>query len=191
MLSDMTAHKVAVISGDSLTIAEAARELDKSERSIERLVAAGKLDSRIETSSGRRVRRITAASLERFREAQALLRADPPPTDSHVVPTRNVGPGGSDSRRTEVALAVPDALSSFFERIMKLQEFAAKVNAETAAERAAQEKLWLTIDEAAAYSGIAQSCLRELIAAGQIEALRIGAHRAWRIRRVSLEAFQG
>lgn len=53
------------------------------------------------------------------------------------------------------------------------------------------QKLWLSLEEAAEYSGISQANLRQLIDAGDLKALRIGEFRTWRILRESLEAFKG
>ena len=52
---------------------------------------------------------------------------------------------------------------------------------------------WLTIDEAADYSGLPASVLRKMILAGQLKALDVG-HRAggiYRVRRADLDDIQG
>jgi excisionase family DNA binding protein len=109
----------------------------------------------------------------------------------------------------------PAAITSFFERILALQELQQKVNGETAAaalradhERqlqkefidadrrraeaaqiAARTRPWLTIAEAADVSGLPKSYLRLLVRQGKLKTYGAGSGR--RISRASLEKFRG
>lgn len=50
-------------------------------------------------------------------------------------------------------------------------------------------KLWLTLDEAAAYSGFARERLHAAITAGELRGEKRGPHGAWIVPRAALEAF--
>jgi excisionase family DNA binding protein len=52
--------------------------------------------------------------------------------------------------------------------------------------------LWLTLDQAADYSGLPAQILREMVIAGKLEAMDVGRRRGgkWRIRRLSLERIE-
>jgi excisionase family DNA binding protein len=53
------------------------------------------------------------------------------------------------------------------------------------------EKLWLSLEEAAALTGFSESFLARNVEQGTIAAVKGGPHESWRIRRASLEAFEG
>jgi excisionase family DNA binding protein len=50
------------------------------------------------------------------------------------------------------------------------------------------EKLWLSLDEAAAYSGLSKADLYRLVQDGKLQGRKSPG---WKIRRASLEAFEG
>lgn len=167
---------VTVLQRDWLDAAQAVKLLGKSERSLRRLVQGGHLRSK-RTEDGTVYH---GGDLER-------IKADGVPAsrvgaEAGEEPRRRV-PGdtrhGGEVARSEVALAVPDKLTEFFERIVAIQ-----------AATAATSKLWLSLDEAAAYSGLARADLLELCRQEK-PPFDVRKSGGWKIRRASLEEYAG
>jgi excisionase family DNA binding protein len=137
---------------------QAAAMLKTSSRSLDRLRTAGKLRRREE--NGRCF--YALSDLQAIAKARGLTLAPP-------------------SEKAPAASA---------ELVLVLRELVNERQAERAErERARTEsRLWLSLDEAAAYSGLGRLVLRRAIEDQKLTALKAGA---WRIRRASLEAFAG
>src|SRR5690242_17283504 len=103
-------------------IEKAEKLLGKSERSIQRLVQAGVLSQQRTGVNGHVERLYSARDLVRIKKEGIST------TGALTLPAPRLP---QLAAKTEVALAVPDALTAFFDRILKLQEFAAKVNEQT------------------------------------------------------------
>jgi hypothetical protein len=52
-----------------------------------------------------------------------------------------------------------------------------------------RQKLWLTLEEASAYSGLSGHFLMSQVFEGTVKGIKAGPHGAWRIQRESLENF--
>lgn len=92
---------------------------------------------------------------------------------------------GHDNRLngSATALAVTSPLAPGDDVLRAL--FAAALRAVTSESSQNHTRLFLTLPEASAVSGLSQGCLRRMIAAGSLPAMR---DRGWRIRRRDLEA---
>ena len=148
---------------------EACERLGKSEKTLERLVLTGEVESRLEPRPGRKPERLYhAASVERSKDED-------------------------DGRREErkakaLGALVPVAADGARESALVLADVAREVAAPF--QRVPLHyKLWHTWDEASAYSGIPRLYVKQLAQAGKIEAQKFG--RSWRVKRASLEAFAG
>jgi hypothetical protein len=145
------------------TIPEAAAKVGASQRTIERRIAAGEIETRTRPRPGKRPETVCHP-----RDIDKLL----PP--AHVMPTN--GSTALQVRRTEIGPTFDAAV----ERIASILTS----SRDTGGNVAITEKLWLTLDEAAELSGLGYSVLKGL-------AKPVGPHGALRVQRKALEAFNG
>jgi excisionase family DNA binding protein len=173
---DMQAATAKIQTGirEWLPLADATKALGKSQTTIERLVAAEELRSKLEPRPGRKPERVYHAG-----DIERLVNN---PTLSHA------------TQQKTMALALPDTLSDSLRRLVDvIAQQAAERKAETDRKPESEskpsvslsEKLWLTIEEAE-YSGLPRGYLLRLIRKGQIVATKTPS---WRIQRASLEEF--
>ena len=147
---------------------EAAARLELSARRILELAKQGKIRSNriISTATGQPVVVIHAGSVERYRDklGDPLIGGDAA-CEPHAK-------GIATTRLTERAIGeMLDAVSHAIRT---------------------RYGLWLTLDQAADYSGLPAQILRDMVVAGKLEAMDVGRRRGgkWRIRRLSLERIE-
>jgi hypothetical protein len=147
-------QKAALITREWVGMDEAEILLGKSQKTVERLAAAGELRSMLEPREGRKPQRVYhAGDLQRIKQ-ENIRSQQPEPKQPRLL----------------AAPAVPNAVATF---------------------DVLTKKLWLSLEEAAAYSGFSESALRGMIEQQAVAALKAGPHGAWCIRRKSLEGFAG
>lgn len=164
-----------------LTLKETIEALEKSSTTVERLVASQRLRSKLEPRPGRKAERVYhAGDVERLKRAEEEGRRQP----ALVLPKAPPVP----------AVPAPLALAP------ETRDLARELMERLAGPRpvALTEKLWLNLDEAAEYSGLARTFLRDSCVEPEhykegenLIGIRGGPHNALRIQRKSLEAFQG
>jgi hypothetical protein len=167
-----------------LPLSDATRALGKSQTTIERLVAAEELRSKLEPRPGRKPERVYHAG-----DIERLMNN---PTLSHA------------TQQKTMALALPDTLSDSLRRLLDViaqQAAERKAEADRKAESerkpsvSISEKLWLTLGEAADYSGLARADLLKLCRTADpnslAPSLTVRKSGGWKILRKSLEAFEG
>lgn len=142
---------------DWLTKTEAAAFLQVSEKTIERLATKGGVRRATRKRPG--VRPLPVYNPDDLQKVK----------DSH---TAQVVVVPSAEARTPTALAPRTDLPSFLKTFFP------------AADMPVQDKLFLTLKEAARYSGLPQSTIRRLVHVGQLSAVKAGG---WRIKRSDLE----
>jgi hypothetical protein len=155
-----------VLEGDWLTLAETVRAIGRSQSTVERLVGSGALKSKLEPRPGRKP--------ERLYNADDVRRL----ADGHAPP---------NSRSLAVIKPPPESrLAVSKDTISAVRELMTEWRNDP--QVPVVSKLWLTIDEAHAYSGRSRRRLLIWCREGKIVAVRDGG---WRIKRTSLEAFAG
>lgn len=169
-----------------LTIADAANAIGVSTRTVERLAHDRKLEQRLRPQAGSppvavyNPTDVARIALERSPAPPPfVLGADPPSASTN-------GNGRGQSLK-ESSGSFLQPLPAGDDPIRQL--FAAALRAVLSPpspplSATVSEKLFLTIPEAAAASGLSQACLRRLIADKTLPAVR---DRGWRIRRRDLE----
>jgi excisionase family DNA binding protein len=163
------ASPVSVLTKEWLTLPEATQHLGKSEKSIERLLKAQELRSRLENREGRKPQRLYhAGDLERIKHEAIPASA--------VEPTRALAP----AKPLEIAIGT-NTVTTIHDVMTKWLDRGATIGM--------RERFWLTLAEAAEVSGIPRTYVKRLCEEGKIVSVRFG--RAWRVRRASLEAFEG
>lgn len=158
-------------------------DLGKGAKTVERLVASGDLRSQMVPRPGMKPERVYLyEDVKKLKEAHAKRRER-----TAVVAIRPPREPQSD-RLVQV-------MKEFMERINmqvgRLQLQATEQAVETAAAEPAvrlTEKLWLSLEEAIAYSGLAGADLIREAKAGKITSRKSAG---WRFLRRSLEAFEG
>ena len=160
-----------------LTLAETASRLQRSEKTILRMCAAGELQRRDRPRPGKKPETVIhPADVDRLEQA---MRAP------HVMPA--VGSNGG-AASTALAPIAPTALAELphttgvairTETPMPIDRLLASLS-----RASAPPPLWLTIAEASEYSGLSQSLLRRLIANGRLPSIR---DRAVKVRRADLD----
>ena len=143
------------------TKAEAAAILGCSVKTVERLVAAGKISKEMRRMTGRKPLPVfNPEDIEREREESAVLKP---------LPVAEEGSGGALMRQER------ENGAGFF------AQFAAAVGNP---QLRLGEKVYLTLEEASAYSGLSKTWLLRKVKAGELEAFKDGG---WKIRRSELE----
>ena len=150
-----------MISSEWLSLAEALKRLGKSQSTLERLVLAGAIRSKLEPRPGRKPERLYTAS-DVAREAAAPSRVVVPVPVTK--PTLQVG--------SEAISSFRDVMTEWLNRPVNITK-----------------KIWLTVNEARELTGFTRRDLGELVAAKELNARRSG--RKLLIQRASLEAFEG
>jgi excisionase family DNA binding protein len=157
---------------------EAAVQLRVSGNSIERLLRQRRLKKRIRRGTGLPVVVIDPKSIAECRQTRGDL-ADEETTNptASVALARIVKPSLAPARSGATAGGLEAAFLAFLQS--KTPSSIVPV----------ERRIFLTITEAAEYSGLPAAFLRRLIASGKIKALRTGA--GWRVSRVELETLSG
>lgn len=172
---------------DWLPIADAAKVLGCSTRTIERLGRARKLEQRLRPQAGS-----PAVAVYNPDDVARLAQERRPAPAPFVLP---VGPANGPTNGN----SFPETSGSLKETLARLpagddpirQLFAAALRAvlqsppSPPVSATVAETLFLTLKDAAALTGLSQAFLRRMITAGTLTAIR---DRGWRIRRKDLEA---
>ena len=157
------------------TLDEAAAQLQTSPRTLQRQHRRGMLELRKRPRSGRKPENVcNPADLERLQATAYVLPPETPPKTTNGIATRVPRAGStrlSESILERLALALPPPAGCPAVPL--------------------DRKLWLTLEEASAYSGFGRSVLERGIADGQLTAEKRGPRRAWIVQRASLEIFAG
>ena len=143
-----------------LPLSAACDQLQKSERTIERLVKSGDLKTQMETRAGRRAERMYhAGDLARIAELGIESKAE---TGKSLVPR---------SEQTSLVHVVERAANRYFGTVSRVPTHL---------------KLWLSLPEAVEYSGLARTTLLQAIRREHLQAV---LSNGWKIRRQSLETW--
>jgi excisionase family DNA binding protein len=172
---------------DWLAIADAAKVLGCSTRTIERLGRARKLEQRLRPQAGS-----PAVAVYNPDDVARLAQERRPAPAPFVLPA---GPTNGDGMRTHASTSThmqtraSASLSASDDDPIR-QLFAAALRAVLSPPSppmsvTVAETLFLTLKDAAALTGLSQAFLRRMITAGTLTAIR---DRGWRIRRKDLEA---
>ena len=147
-----------------MTLEAVMRELGKSQATIERMVRAGTLESQLFPREGKRpVRLYRLEGMKSVQRPASLIRMRPlKQTDELILNGRTT-------------------MTSLENVMMKLLDRKDKISV--------REKLWLSLEESAEYSGLARGDLLRLCREG--EKLTVRKSGGWRIQRASLEAYNG
>ncbi len=160
------ASPVSVLPQEWVPIHEAMRQLEKSAKTVERLVNAGHLRSKLTPREGKKPERLYhAGDLDRIKQ-----EAIPAPANE---PRRSLVP----DKTTAIGLS-PQTVTTLTDIVARCLDRPITV----------REKLWLTLDEARAYSGRSRQKLLQWCRNGKVIAERDGG---WRIYRESLESCRG
>lgn len=155
--------------------AEAMKALNKSERSIDRMVKAGKIERRERPRPPKAPEPIfSRADVEREGAVTGFLISEPE-ADSRVSPQPPMSRGHGELG------ALAQMLMAFIAHV--------QARPERLALPPAPLPQWLGIKASAQYTGLSKQLIRRLIRAGKLPALRDG--QTWKIRREDLEALRG
>lgn len=172
----MASQAVVTLPPGFVDRAAAMRELGKSDSTIERLVANGELGSRTVPRPGRRAERVySSADIERLKEREEQRAQARPPSALAVRQP-------SESPQWQAVQAILDRIQQQQTRLLDAPAAPAKPQVEI------KDKLWLSLDEAVAYSGLARRDLIQMCREGKVVARKSGG---WKILRKSLEVFEG
>lgn len=171
--------------GGYVSRAEALKILEKGDATIDRYAKTGKVKTKLVPRPGKRAERVYLESdlhgLKEFEERRKEVR---PPSAIAPKPAAPAAANGQALAITNFALekiaAAGIGLTSALEAYMQRKPDAPVVPI--------SEKLWLSLDEAADYSGLVRADLLRLISAGTLKARKSGG---WKILRESLEGFKG
>lgn len=163
------------------SVEEAAAILQTSRRSIERKFERGEIEIRKRTRPGKKPENVcNPADVEKLKPAAYVIQNY---QEDEAPAPRNAPPRGS---------TLDDFALRLWEAIERARPAALEGKTTIAPLLTLSElslKLWLTVEEAAALSGYAESKLRAAIAAGTVKATRGGPRRSWIIQRAALEEF--
>ena len=168
----MAPKKPQVLADEWLSVEEAMRQLQKSERSLQRLAVAGHL--RFETEAGTRRRRYHAGDVARVKEegtpaarVEALAPAERAPVQERMQRLLGLLEGMSERLQGQALLEGP---------------------AECVASVPLSEKLWLTAEEAQAF-GLGAAFVKRLALEGKLVGVKGGPHGSWVFSRESLRLY--
>lgn len=167
-----TINLLPVGSEEWLTTEQTTKALGKALRTVQDLAASGKLRWKLRHRPGTKPERLYDAS-----DVAQLAPQERPSVEKKPRAPRGSKP---EPQGKQLALAVPEATASL------LKEMVAQWHAPKPVELV--HKLWLSLDEAAEYSGLARTTLLDLIGKSKLVALKSGG---WKIQRKSLESFKG
>jgi helix-turn-helix protein len=157
--------KLTLLSNEWLTVEEASRAMGKSARTVERLAESGAIETKFQPVAGRKpVRLFRAGDVEQPKKVEKK----PKPAHALVIEHQPKPVPPPAQQLTLPALA---------EMLFALRS-----------EVPLTEKLWLSLEEAQALSGLARNDLLRLCQEKKLTARKSGG---WRILRRSLEAFEG
>lgn len=159
---------VSVVEREWVPLEQATAKIGKSARTIERLMHAGHLRSRLEPRPRSKPQRMYhAGDLDRIQKEsipapatepqRALVRQAPVPRQLAI--------------SSDAVTAMRDVLAGWRNQV------------------SAREKLWLSLREAPSLSGLSRKYLRDACDSERLEHIKDG--RSIRVRRASLEAFAG
>lgn len=165
-----------------LTREQVMQRLEISETGVERRTRTGEIESKLFPCPGRRhIRYYREESVERLKALTERKRAERPPSAQRPFP-RALGAGPA-----ELALALPDKSVALLNQLIEIWK------APPAAKILVTEKLWLTLDEAVEYSGLARGDLLKLCQTSRERddgaPLLVRKSGGWKISRRSLERF--
>jgi excisionase family DNA binding protein len=172
---------------DWRTVADAAAEIGCSKRTIERLAAARKLESRLRPTAGSPA----VAVYNPDDVARIALERRPAPAPFVLAAGANPHSNGNGHQTAELTKSSflnnrgedpIRQLAAAFER------FLLSPPSPPVAEKVADTKLFLTIAEAAVYAGLPATDIRRACESGELCARKTGRG-GWRIRRRDLEAW--
>jgi hypothetical protein len=166
---------VALASG-WLATEEVMRELGKARRTIQELAQQGRLKWRWSEREGMRPERVYRAEDVELLKSSARPKAQP-----RQRPKALPAPA-------EATLALSADATDYLKRILERWSNAPPQLALPLPPVPLTEKLWLNLDEASEYSGLARADLERLCRNGTLVARKSGG---WKILRKSLEAFEG
>lgn len=147
-----------------LTKQQAADALGVTTKTIERMAARNEIHQVIWKRPGR-----PAIAVIYPDEVERIWRQQHPDTkEGFAIPRESAA---SEPAREDRSVSPITALTQFFERMRA----------------PAEPKLFMTLREAAEYSGLPKVCLRRLIEDGRLEAITVNARGGKRIRRADLE----
>ncbi len=151
---------------------EALRYLKTSKTTLDRLIERGEVETRkAPRSGGPEITLISLASLEEVKRSGRLNKPPQPKNGNGLV-----------------AKSKNDALAAALLKLLEAQAETQRSIAAAAERIPPNQKIWLTLKEAVALSGIPPKHLRILMLAEEFEAQRFG--RSWRIHRESLERWR-
>jgi len=166
--------------GAWLTKSEALRALAVSERSLDRMVTAGKVEKTTRPRPGRTPEPIYKRSdIERLTTREAFLVPSPTAAESAAAPSAPQAP----PQQFPAFAALAPLLAAVLQQLPR-----ALLPAPDSASAPAPPQ-WLDVDAAAEYSGLSTRLVTALIKSGRLPALRDG--RTWKIRRADIDALQG
>lgn len=168
------AVSVTTLPGDWLSQSETALALGKSPKTIEAMGYAKQIATTLVARAGRKPERVySRADVDRLAKEQEDRKSAP----------RSQVPAAAAPKENVIALA-PKAVST-------LEQLIDRLNAPR--QVPLEVKLWLTVKEAARYSGLPKSFVGELIEQGKLQVIErpYGRGIARLISRKSLEAFEG
>jgi len=154
----------------------AAARLAISERTLERMVAAGKgPQSRQRTRRGKRPETV-------YNPQDVETLADAAGVQPFVMAPEPSAPQNAAVART--ADGIPPALAGVLSVIERLAQMAQRPSIEPAS---GLSSLWLTLDQAAAYTGLSRAFLKRLVDDGKLPAIR---DRATKVKREHLDLLE-
>lgn len=159
-----------------VSLVEAMRILDKSHQQIDRYVKANEIESRMIHRPNRKPERI-------FLEASLILRRDKVQQRKEVRPPSQLGPKATPASLQIANVALEKIAAAGVGMASAFESYINKPRAVLIS-----EKLWLSIDEAELYSGLARADLLRLAKSGDIVARKSSG---WKLQRRSLEEFNG
>jgi len=172
---------------DWLPLLAAALQIRCSRRTVERLAQAGKLERRLRPQAGSP----PVAVYNPDDVARLAAERQPAPTP-FVLPAAPAGNGNghrstlrnSTAPGNSTALALPGGDDPIRQLAAAFQRFLLSPPSPPVAEAMA-ERRYLTVPEAADFTGLSQTFLKRMIKAGTLTAIK---DRGWKIRRKDLEA---
>lgn len=178
-MADETTAEQSIISAEWLTTEETMRELGIALRTLQEWASEGFLRHRKQQVSGRRQRVYKAEDVKKVKANGPPRRKPRPPSPNTPAPF--VRAAATHTSKSEQLM---------LEILKVIREEREGARAERALARV-EAKPWLSIEEAAAASGLAESFIERAVAEGKIVGVKGGVHGAWRVQRASLEAFAG
>lgn len=184
-MNETTSEAPAILPAQWITIAEATKLLGRSYKTVERLVSAGHIKTMVEPRAGRKPERLYDSQ-----DVSRLAERAMPRANGSVAASEGAPPDSLAIRKRPAPPSLPlEVLQPVVERMAGAMEQTAAAMTRAFDQKPEPAKLWLSLEEAAAYTGLSKSDLKRARLEGKVTALRSG--RGWRYRRVSLDDFAG